>query len=91
MTDPYVYPGTEVLRNTLGLLDRDAVLEAEHAISAAVSYALATESIPGRYDLRHLCDFHRRIFGRIYPWTGELRTVAIAKTDLFCLPQHIRP
>ena len=44
---------------------------------------------PGVYDLVHLQAFHRRIFGRIYPWAGEVRTVAIAKTDMFCLPQHI--
>jgi cell filamentation protein len=36
-----------------------------------------------------LQDFHRALFGRVYPWAGEIRTVAIAKTDMFCLPQHI--
>ena len=80
MTDPYVYPGTGVLRNRLGLTDRAMVLEIEHATSAAAIYALSIESLPGRYDLTHLCAFHKRILGRIYPWAGEIRTVAIAKT-----------
>jgi cell filamentation protein len=50
---------------------------------------LMIAKVPGQYDLPHLQAFHRRIFGRIYPWAGEIRTVAIAKTDVFCLPQHI--
>ena len=52
-------------------------------------YALGAEPLPGRFDLVHLQAFHRRIFGRIDPWADEVRTVAIAKTDMFCLPQHI--
>jgi cell filamentation protein len=46
--------------------------------------------LPGNYDLGHLSAFHRRIFGDIYEWAGELRTVAIAKDDsVFALPEHI--
>jgi cell filamentation protein len=41
------------------------------------------------YDLRHLCGIHHRIFGDIYDWAGQLRTVAIAKGSWFCLPQYI--
>ena len=50
---------------------------------------LAVEVLPGQYDLTHLRDFHRQIFGRLYPWAGEIRTVAISKSDMFCLPQYI--
>jgi cell filamentation protein len=91
VTDPYVYPESGALRNNLGLTDQDALREAEVAVSAVAIYALTVESLPGHYDLAHLCRFHARIFGKVYPWAGEIRTVAIAKTDLFCLPQHIRP
>jgi hypothetical protein len=31
---------------------------------------------------RHVCTIHRRIFGDIYDWAGQLRTVAIAKGEL---------
>jgi cell filamentation protein len=31
----------------------------------------------------------RKIFGDIYGWAGQIRTVAIAKGSLFCLPQYI--
>jgi cell filamentation protein len=43
------------------------------------------------YDLAHLCEVHRRIFGDIYDWAGQVRTVAIAKASMFCLPQYIEP
>jgi len=41
------------------------------------------------YDLRHLREIHRRIFGDAYDWAGQIRTVAIAKSATFCLPQYI--
>jgi cell filamentation protein len=52
---------------------------------------LETRPLAGRYDLLHLQAFHRHIFGDVYPWAGQIRTVAIAKDDLFALPQHIEP
>lgn len=91
MTDPYADPGTGVLRNRLGITDPDRLSEVEFAITRAATAILGMTVLPGRYDLAHLQDFHRRIFGKVYPWAGEIRTVAIAKTDLFCLPQHIAP
>jgi cell filamentation protein len=39
-------------------------------------------------DLAHLQAFHREIFGEAYPWAGEVRVVAIAKSDS-AYPQHI--
>ncbi|MBX6752545.1 MAG: Fic family protein [Micromonosporaceae bacterium] len=91
MTDPYVDPETGVLRNLWGITDPVALKAAEADLTLAVITALATERLPGEYDLEHLRAFHRRIFGRLYPWAGEIRTVAIAKTDMFCLPQFIEP
>jgi cell filamentation protein len=88
--DPYVYPGTGCLRNLAGIRDP---AELEHFEAEQTSIILAQiqrEPVPGRYDLAHLRAFHRRIFGDIYEWAGELRTVAIAKEDsLFALPEHL--
>jgi cell filamentation protein len=50
---------------------------------------LASDPIAGEYDLTHLQAFHRYLFAGLYEWAGELRTVVLAKTDLFCLPEHI--
>lgn len=30
--------------------------------------------LPGRYDLAHLCAFHRQLFQDVYDWAGEIRT-----------------
>ena len=90
--DPYVYPGTNVLRNHLGIRDAAELAELEAAISAGRIAQLERRLIPGDYDTAHLQAVHRWIFGDIYPWAGELRTVKIAKGEsMFALPQHVTP
>lgn len=88
-SDPYVDPETGVLRNRLGIASADALREVEADLTAAVLADLAVRMLPGAYDLEHLCAFHREIFGDLYLWAGEIRLVNIAKTDLFCVHQHI--
>jgi cell filamentation protein len=91
-SDPYVYPGTDVLRNRLGLRDAAELAERDAAISAIRLAQLERRFIPGVYDLTHLQATHHHIFGDIYPWAGELRTVTISKEgDMFALPDHIGP
>jgi cell filamentation protein len=88
--DPYVYPGTDVLRNRLDLRDAADLAEREAAISAIRIAQLERRRILGGYDLAHLQATHRVIFGDVYPRAGELRTVRIRKGgDLFALPEHI--
>ncbi len=87
--DPYVYPGTDVLRNQLGLRDADALARAESDFTNARLVQLVEAPIPGDFDLAHLQAFHRHLFQDLYEWAGQLRTIPIAKADLFCLPQHI--
>ena len=87
--DPYVYPGTSVLRNRYELRDPAALARREATITATRLAELIDCPLLGRYDLSHLKAFHRHIFGDVYPWAGEIRTVALAKEDLFALPQHI--
>jgi cell filamentation protein len=90
--DPYVYPGTDVLRNLLDLRDAAALAEREAALSAIRIAQLERRFIPGDFGLTHLQATHRHICGDIYPWAGELRTVRITKgSDLFALPEHIDP
>jgi cell filamentation protein len=88
--DPYVYPGTHVLRNNLGLRDPQELSQAEANIVGLALAALAEQPLPGTYDLAHWQAFHRRIFGTLYPWAGELRTVQIAKPNAFyARPEHV--
>lgn len=87
--DPYVDPATGVLRNRLGITDAEELARVESDLTAVQMVELERGHLPGRYDLAHLQEFHRFLFGDLYEWAGELRTVAIAKDDLFCLPQFI--
>ena len=87
--DPYVYPGTDVLRNLQGIRDRKELEQLEARLTFLRGLQLASDPIAGEYDLAHLQAFHRHLFARLYEWAGELRTVVLAKTDLFCLPEHI--
>ncbi len=87
--DPYSDPTTGVLHNKLGIADEHQLQQVEYDLSLAEIADLGTQPLPGSYDLEHLQGFHRRIFGAIYPWAGEIRPVAIAKLDLYCLPQYI--
>jgi cell filamentation protein len=78
-----------VLHNKLGLRTTGELDAAEREITHAALIFLKAAPVPPSYDLRHLCAIHRRIFGDIYDWAGQLRTVAIAKSSWFCLPQYI--
>ncbi len=87
--DPYSYADSGVLINHFGLHDAERLAQIETDLAVATMAGLMVRVLPGNYDLAHLRDFHRQLFGQVYPWAGEIRTIAIAKTDLFCLPQHI--
>jgi cell filamentation protein len=87
--DPYADPVTGVLRNELGLSAAGELETAEREITHAALIFLKESPVQATYDLRHLSEIHRRIFGDIYDWAGQLRTVAIAKGSWFCLPQYI--
>ncbi|SDJ01470.1 cell filamentation protein [Pseudomonas flavescens] len=75
--DPYCYPGTDVLRNRLGLTDDSALHEAERSLSEIAASQLDFDLPP--YDLAYLQRIHRHLFGDVYDWAGELRTVDISK------------
>jgi len=78
-----------VLRNKLGLSTIRELEAAEREITHAALIFLKESPVSPSFDLRHLCAIHRRVFGDIYDWAGQLRTVAIAKGSWFCLPQYI--
>ncbi len=74
--DPYVYPGTHVLRNRLGITDARKLDRIERRL---VGDRIA-EGVPlGSFDLAHLRAIHRHLFQDVYDWAGELRTVEIFK------------
>jgi cell filamentation protein len=88
--DPYVYEGTDVLINVLGIHDAEELRDVESQVALRRIARLTVRKLPGRYDLRHLMAFHQWIFTGIYPWAGQLRTVQISKPGTtFALAQRI--
>jgi cell filamentation protein len=87
MTDPYVYPGTEVLINKEDIRDHGELEAFERIVTAARMETQPTQ-IPATEDgYRRL---HRYIFQNVYDWAGEYRTVNIAKgSHMFCLVPYI--
>lgn len=79
--DPYTYPGTGVLRNLLGIRDKDELNEAEYRLTWARRQQLYRQPIQGSFDLAHLQAIHRHLFQDLLDWAGELRTVNISKAD----------
>jgi cell filamentation protein len=77
--DPYADPMTGLLRNKLGLSATGELETAEREITHAALIFLKESPVQPSYDLRHLCAIHRRIFGDIYDWAGQLRTVAASE------------
>ena len=85
--DPYCYPGTSVLKNNLDLRDYTELEAFEHESASAKG----DDGLPaGLFDSAHYCAIHRHLFGEVYDWAGEYRTVRTAKGgDMFCYPEYI--
>lgn len=81
MADPYVYPGTNVLKNKFNLRDEGALREAEYQATYNRTAALEGNPIKGNFDMAHLRACHKHLFQDVYEWAGKLRTVNISKGE----------
>jgi len=81
MHDPYLYYDCAVLKNKLGLKDGDLLDKAEVEFSCNAIHDLLINPIQGNYDFEHLCKFHAHIFGDVYDWAGQPRSVSIEKQE----------
>jgi fido (protein-threonine AMPylation protein) len=79
--DPYLDPATGLLRNAVGARTQESLDRAEALFSAIRTVELDRGTPAGGFDLAHLRDVHRTLFGDVYPWAGELRSVDITKGD----------
>lgn len=85
--DPYLYPGTTVLRNLRGIRGEKAL----EAFEVEVSTLRAEQPLPdGEFDAVHYRAVHHHLFQDVYEWAGRYRSVRIAKGDsIFCYPENI--
>jgi len=85
-SDPYLYPGTDVLRNVPGLRDSEQLAAFEAFHTAARAYELLQNPIAGGYDATHLKAIHKHVFQNVFTWAGEFRTTALGKAEYFGQP-----
>jgi cell filamentation protein len=88
--DPYVYPGTSVLRNLRDIRVPELLSEFEADATARRLRQLERKPLTGRFDARHIQAIHHHIFQDVFEWAGDFGTVSISKSgDPFAFPQHI--
>lgn len=81
MSDPYLIPGTAVLRNKLGALDPDEFDRKIDDIAIIEASFLFNEGRPVRPSLAGWQAVHRAMFGEVFDWAGDFRTIHIRKLD----------
>ena len=82
-SDPYVYPGTTVLKNIPGIRNQEILDRFEADRVAQRSLELIECPLSGLFDIDHLQGIHRYLFQDVYEWAGVFRTVDIAKGNSY--------
>lgn len=79
ITDPYLYPETDMLENLRGIRDVDKLARFEGRSAARRILELEHAPVKGEFNTPHLKAIHRHIFQDVFAWAGEFRTVNISK------------
>lgn len=80
MRDPYLYDDADVLKNRADIKDAELLRKAEADITNLAISAIYEQEY-GKFNIDTLCDIHRTIFGHIYDWAGEFRTIQMVKYE----------
>ena len=80
MRDPYLYDDADVLKNRANIKNTELLRKAEADITNLAMSAIYEQSYE-KFNTETLCDIHRIIFGQIYDWAGEFRTIQMVKYE----------
>ncbi|MHB1454654.1 MAG: Fic/DOC family protein [Saccharofermentanales bacterium] len=80
MRDPYLFDDVEVLSNLADIKDTDLLRSAEADITSLAMTAIYNHRYE-KFNTETLQDIHRMIFGQIYDWAGEFRTIQVVKAE----------
>jgi cell filamentation protein len=72
-SEEYCYPGTDILKNKLGIKTDEALTVSEREITSLKILMLHNMPIIATYDMKNLCKIHKIIFEDIYEWAGQIR------------------
>lgn len=81
--DSYFFPGTNTLRNKLGIYDYDELKQKEAEITFEKLVELYINPIQGNFNVNHWKNIHKYLFEDIYDWAGEYRYVNMQKETGF--------
>jgi len=79
--DPYLYPGTSILKNKLGIREQDKLNTTEADYTFVRLRELQENPLSGSYDFQHLCAIHKYVFQDVYEWAGKPREIDIFKHE----------
>jgi cell filamentation protein len=90
-SESYCYPGTDVLKNKLGIRDDDALTIAEREITSLKLLKLYNIPAFGKFNFETLCKIHKIIFEDIYEWAGQIRRgdFLLKGNSIFCRGSYI--
>ena len=75
------YPRTSVLINKLDIRDEAALASAEAEIVTVRAAQWLLEPLAGTFDFSHYKAIHGHLFGDLYDWAGQIRTVDLSKRE----------
>ena len=78
--DPYLYEDAPVLRNKAGIKDKGELAKLEGILTkAAINSVYAMKYT--KFDTSTIQDIHRQIFGGLFDWAGEFRSILMTKSE----------
>lgn len=77
--DPYLIPGTGVLRNLVGATSTEQLAAAEADLSFARALQLMNAPVAATNDLLELQRIHFHLFQDVFSWAGAIRRVDVRK------------
>lgn len=78
--DVYLYEGSNVLKNKLNITD-ESKLDQTEADLAKANMLMLYESGFSNFSPSGVCEIHRTLFGDIYEWAGQYRSINIQKRE----------
>ena len=78
--DPYLYNDVPVLKNIPGARSSEELKQIEGDITK-MTMGIAYAQEYSKFNTETLCRLHQTIFGPIYDWAGEFRTINMVKPE----------
>lgn len=81
MRDPYVYEYSDVLKNLANIRDKKTLDKMEADYTCLRLAQIATDNPLISYGIDDIKKLHRFIFGDVYEWASEFRTINMVKEE----------